>query len=80
MQDGEYLDFVVFDFVNGNVIRVKYVLLGSEDFPCRPDVLRLQNIHFFAKRLCESVGALRGVFGDVGGNRIETTQGSIRSA
>ena len=82
MQDREYLYFVVFDFdfVNGNVIGMKYVLLGSEDFPRPPYLLRLQNIHFFAKLLCESFCPRRTVFGDVGGNRIEAAKGSIRPA
>ena len=80
MQDREYLYFVVFDFVNGNVIGMKYVLLGSEDFPRRPYLLRLQNIHFFAKLLCESFCPRRTVFGDVSGNRIEAAKGSIRPA
>ena len=78
MQDREYLYFVVFDFVNGDVIWMKYVLPGSEDFPRCAYLLRLQNIHFFAKLLCENFCPCRTVFGDVGGNRIEVAKGPIR--
>lgn len=80
MQDREYLHFTAFNCVNSDVIWVKYVLLGFEDFPRRPYLLRLQNIHFFAQLFCESFCPCRTVFGDVGGNRIEAAKGSIRPA
>ena len=80
MQDRKYLYFTVLDFVNGDVIGVKYVLLGSKDFPGRPNLLRLQNIHFFAKLLCEGFCPCRTVFGDVSGDRIEAAKGAIRPA
>ena len=80
MQDREYLYFVAFDFINGDVIWVKYILPGAEDFPRCAYLLRLQNIHLFAKLLCESFGSFWTVFSDIGGDRIEAAKGSIRPA
>lgn len=80
MKDREYLYFITFNFVNGNVVWVKYILLGAEDFPGCPKLLRFQNIYFFAKLLCESFCPCRVVFGYVGGDRVEPAKSSIRPA
>lgn len=80
MQDREYLYLVAFYFINGNVIWVKHVLPGSKNLPRRPNLLRLQNIYLFAKLLGESFCPSRTVFGNVGGNRIEATNGAVRPA
>ena len=80
MQDREYMYFASFDCVNSDVIWVKNILPSAKDFPRRPYLLRLQNIHFFAKLLCESFCPCWTVFGNVGGNRIKAAKGSIRPA
>lgn len=80
MQDREYLHFVALNSVNSDVVWVKHILPGAEDFPRCAYLLGLQSIDFFAKLLYKSFSSFWIVFSDVGGDRIEAANGPIRPA